>query len=549
MVTAPVSSRDARGGEAAVDVNADCALGKREIDVRELLGMDVSAEARDLVGDGVAAGTDIRIVNGPGARVERLAVREVEDELRVFIGEDGLLVRGQMGSRRADEVVYHGLAATARGAVQLLELPAEGGDARRVLEARPRVDGGSHLVKLRAGVLGEHVDRRQDFGVLRHPGLVGLADLPVGGVRGHAKIREDDRHQVGAVELPGRLEGRHGVEVLHHARRHEQGVADFLPVREIPGVEGKLVKRIEHGIDQSPLLRRNLRKGVGKRCRIAAPHETHSRVLRHAEQVLGVCRVEGKLSVDGDLLEEKLRDGGGGLAGADGEVEVKLSRRVELLGSAVVMQVPEPRRELVHEGEPLLEVVSVEREASAVVEEAAGLRTGVERGGLGLRLAAVRRLLVEVRDARELGQLGGGVALRGGAADARRVLELASAEHVDRRGHELDAARGERLALAEVLELHVVAHDVRDELLAAEHAGDRLEEEVAHLVVRRLHLRRAQERREPAIVVAFRHSREAGDDIRALRAIRGVGAVREVDELLEVDDAVRVDLRRHYIAP
>ena len=29
-------------------------------------------------------------------------------------------------------------------------------------------------------------------------------------------------------------------------------------------------------------------------------------------------------------------------------------------------------------------------------------------------------------------------------------------------------------------------------------------------------------------------SREAGDDIRALRSISGVGAVREVDELLEV---------------
>ena len=87
----------------------------------------------------------------------------------------------------------------------------------------------------------------------RNPGLVGHTDLPVGGVRAHAEIREEDRHQVGTVELPGRQEGRHGVEILHHARRHEQGVADFLSVREIPGHEDKGLRCFEtqtpaHGV-------------------------------------------------------------------------------------------------------------------------------------------------------------------------------------------------------------------------------------------------------------------------------------------------------------
>ncbi len=59
----------------------------------------------------------------------------------------------------------------------------------------------------------------------------------------------------------------------------------------------------------------------------------------------------------------------------------------------------------------------------------------------------------------------------------------AAAERVDGDFHEIDASRRERLALVEVLELHVVAHDVRYELLAAEYVRDRLAEQVAHLVV------------------------------------------------------------------
>ena len=269
-----------------------------------------------------------------------------------------------------------------------------------------------------------------------------------------------------------------------------------------------------------------------------APHETHRRVLPHAEDVFGILGVERELVVDRDFLQQELERRHVGLAGAEAGLDVELRWIVELSGLDIVMHVREPSGELVHERKALLEVLRVQGEASPAVEEAARLRVRVERGGLSLRIGAASRLLVEVGGACELRQLGGHVTHRRRLADARRVHELAAAEHVDRRRHELDAAGGERLALAEVLELHVVAHEVRDELLAAEHVRDRLEEKVAHPVVRRLHPGRAQERRERALVVACRSAFEADNGIRAFDALRVVGLVREIDELPEIRTVV-----------
>ena len=455
--------------------------------------MDSAAKRLELVGNGVARLLDVLRLDAAELRGQRLPVGEMEHELCVFRRDGERLVRDERGRRGADEIADHGRASAGRGAVQFLEVPVEGRDARRVVEAPAVVDGGNGLVHRGAGTFDEHVQRPEDLAVCDELRLIRAVDLRVRGVGGDVEIGVEKRHEVGAVQLALGLQRRHGVEVLHHPRREKRVLGDLVAAGELRRVGGELVEGVEHGVEDRPFLGRDLRQRVRERHRVAAPHEAHCRILRHAEDSLGVVRVERDASVDGDFLEQELENRFVGAAAAEGVDEVELRRCVKLSDLAVVVDVRVPIREFAHEGEPLLEVPRVEREAPSAVEKPARVRVRIEGGGLGFGVGAVRRLLVEVRDAREPRQFGGEVALRNGPVDAGLVLELAAAEHVDGGLHELDAARGEGLALAEVLELHVVAHEVRNVLLAAEHVRDRLEEEGAHLVVRRLHFRRAQE--------------------------------------------------------
>ena len=361
-----------------------------------------------------------------------------------------------------------------------------------------------------------------------------FGDFLVRGVGRDLELGIEERREVGAVELAGGLKRHDGIEMPHHTRTENCGLGDFRVFFGHLIAGGEFMVSVKYGVEDGALLRRNLRERVCEGNRVVSPDEAHRRVVSHPENILGVFRIERDFGIDRDLLHQELQRGNSGFAVAYSGHEIALCRRIELAGLVVVMEVVEPSGELVHERKALLEVLRVQGEASPAVEEPTRLRVRVERGGLSLRIGAASRLLVEVGGACELRQLGGHVTHRRRLADARRVHELAAAEHVDRRRHELDAARRERLALAEVLELHVVAHEVRDELLAAEHVRDRLEEKVAHPVVRRLHLGRAQERRERALVVACRSAFEADNGIRAFDALRVVGLVREIDELLEI---------------
>ena len=281
--------------------------------------------------------------------------------------------------------------------------------------------------------------------------------------------------------------------MLHDPRRENRALVDLRMLGVLRRIGGELVEGVEHGIEDGALILRNLRQRVRKRHRVVAPYEAHGGVVRHPEDVFGIFCFKRQVAIDRDFLQEELEDRLFGTSVADAAIEIEFSQRIKLPCFVVVLKIAEPPRELVHESESLLEVVGVEREASSAVEEQTRFRAWIERGGLRLRVGAVCRQLIEVRNARELRQLMGQVAHRAGLVDARAACELAAAEQVDGGLHELDAARGEGLALAEVLELHVVAHEVRNVLLAAEHVRDRLEEDGAHLVVRRLHFRRAQE--------------------------------------------------------
>ena len=206
--------------EGAVGVAAGAALGKEEIDVRELLRVNLSAKILDLVGDGVARGAHVLRLFGALLCGNGRAVREVEDELRVLILEYVLPVAGKRRCRGTVEVADHRLAPAHRGAVQLLELPAEGGDARRVLNARFGANGRRGFVKRGAGMHCESVQGQNDVNILLalQFRFKRIGDFLVRGVGRDLEIRKEDRHEVGAVELSRFLQRRDGVEVLHHAR-------------------------------------------------------------------------------------------------------------------------------------------------------------------------------------------------------------------------------------------------------------------------------------------------------------------------------------------
>ena len=239
----------------------------------------------------------------------------MEHELDVLFREDRLLVLRIHGRRSAAEVENHGVASAARGAVHLLELSGERGYPRRVLEARAGGEGCFRHVERRAGVLGEKHDLAHGHGIRRKAPSDGAGKLRVAAVGRCFDIGVQDRHQVGAVELPGLLQRRDGVVVLHHPRRHEQAVVDLVALAAA-GRVGKRVKRIEYGVDELALLRLHLRKRVGKRRRVSAAGELHRGVVRHAEDVLGILRVERNLVVDGNLLEDELLDACLGRIGA-----------------------------------------------------------------------------------------------------------------------------------------------------------------------------------------------------------------------------------------
>ena len=191
----------------------------------------------------------------------------------------------------------------------------------------------------------------------------------------------------------------------------------------------------------------------------------------------------------------------------------------------------------VHEVETLLELLGIVRDRSAAFKEEPRIRFHVEGNCLRLGVGAARRLLVDVRGARERRKRAAASRLiRPG--DARGVLELSAAERLYGVLHEIDAPRRKGPALPEVFHLHAFTHGFGNELLAAEQARDRLAEHVAHLVVRRLHVRRSCERCKRALVVAARHPRETHDGVFVFR-------LREIHELVVVRLDGCIYLNRH----
>ena len=282
------------------------------------------------------------------------------------------------------DVADHRSAAACRRAVQFVEMSVEVRDSRQVVDVLAVDDGINRLFDRYAGIHYEHVHLHGDVRILHDLRVICSGDLLVGGGWRKIEIRVEERHQAGAAELACGLKCRHGVEVLEHACREKCALVDFFAFGALPGIDGQLVEGVEHGVDDGPLLRRNLRERVCKRHRMFAPHETHRRVLPHAEDVFGILGVERELVVDRDFLQQELERRHVGLAGAEAGLDVEFCRGVELPGLDIVMHVREPPRELVHQGKTLLEVVRVEREASAAVEELARVGVRVERGGIGV---------------------------------------------------------------------------------------------------------------------------------------------------------------------
>ena len=204
----------------------------------------------------------------------------------------------------------------------------------------------------------------------------------------------------------------------------------------------------------------------------------------------------------------------------------------------------------VDETQAVLEVLGALQEPAAVVHESVGRRAGRRDLLQGLRLGAARRLRVEAGRGGELGQLalrislgerrllGGGVAELGpGDAVVKRLL-LHHAACVDGVLDGDDAPRGERLALAEVLELHRVLDALRYLVRSAEHVRDGVPEEVARGVVRVLEASQTP-RADADPVVLRRRDGAAREGALAARAgdrlaLPGFDALRrEVGERLE----------------
>ena len=161
-----------------------------------------------------------------------------------------------------------------------------------------------------------------------------------------------------------------------------------------------------------------------------------------------------------------------------------------------------PFRELGDELEAVREVLRVFEEAPAILHQAVRLGAGTADLLQRVRFGDALRLRVEVGGARELRQLGPQIAhVARGLLHLWRLerLELEFADTnllraggVDRVLDGDDAAGGERLALVVVRELHRVLDRVGDLRFAAEHVDDGVLEELAHLVVRRLVVSRAE---------------------------------------------------------
>ena len=334
-------------------------------------------------------------------------------------------------------------------------------------------------------------------------------EIPVAGFASHYHVRAARLDDVLRGEAAFGIQGGYFVEMPQDAPEHhfEAGRIEKAVLRLYIVVFGFFrhrTEKIEHLEDGLSLGGRYVGDGRGAGVAEVLPEEAAGVVVLETEDLLAVLLLEVYGRLGRELLEHELLHRDPGLS-VDAGFRVQFRGRV---GGRIVVasqrraglsdvghgcgKVFMPRLEKIDEPQAFLEVLGVLHEAPAVVHQAIRLRAGRRDLAHRLRLVHARRLGEELRRPRQLRKLALDISrlLRDGQRlrlDRFHVLLLRErrgrAVRVDRVLDGDDASGGERLALAEVLELHRVLDTRRDLFGAAEHIRDSLLEERAHFVV------------------------------------------------------------------